>query len=90
MGKRIPMEQAMKAARISPHDSIYAKPNKYGYKINIAHPKIRPLYERYKEHLHEIILSDRQRLTFERIIFQMIERDGFQNEQGNIDRQTNG
>lgn len=90
MGKRIPMDQAMEAAKISPHDSIYAKPNKYGYKININHPKIRPLYERYKEKVHAIILSDSQRLTFECIIFQMIERNGLQNEQGNTDRQTDG
>lgn len=90
MGKRIPIDQAMKAAKISPNDSIYAKPNKYGYKININHPKIRPLYEKYKEELHQNILSDNQRFTFECIIFQMIERNGLQNEQGNTDRQTDG
>lgn len=30
------------------NDSIFAASNKYGYKININHPKIKPLYERYK------------------------------------------
>lgn len=53
MGKRIPMDQAMEAVRITPNDSIYAKTNKYRYKINVNHPKIQPLFERYKKHLGE-------------------------------------
>lgn len=24
------------------------KPNKYGYKLNVNHPAVRPLYERFK------------------------------------------
>lgn len=54
--------------------SIYAPPNKYGYKININHPKIRPLYEAYKKKINAIILSDDERFDFERVIFKMIER----------------
>lgn len=80
MGKRIPMDQAMEAARITPNDSIYAKQNKYGYKINVNHPQIQPLYERYKEHIGEKKLSDRQRLNFECLIYQMIERKKTQHE----------
>ncbi len=80
MGKRIPMDQAMEAVRITPNDSIYAKTNKYGYKINVNHPKIQPLFERYKKHLGEKILSDRQRLNFECLILQMIERKKTQHE----------
>ena len=56
MGKRIPMDQAMEAVAITPSDSIYAKPNKYGYKINVNHPLIQPMYERYKNHIGEKIL----------------------------------
>ena len=74
MGKKIPYDQALSMARISPCDTIYAKNNPYGYKINVNHPKIRPLYERYKEKVGERILSDRQRRHFELIIFEMIER----------------
>ena len=58
----------------TPNDSIFAPPNKYGYQINIKHPKILPLYERYKRKVGEIILSDRQRFEFEGYIFQMLER----------------
>ena len=61
-------------AGIIPDDSIFAKDNKYGYKINVNHPKIRPLYERYKEKVGERILSDRQRRHFELLIFELIER----------------
>lgn len=74
MGKRIDYDQALNAAAIQASDTIYAKPNKYGFKINVNHPQIQPLYERYKEHIGEKILSDRQRLNFECLIFQMIER----------------
>lgn len=90
MGMRIPMDLAMESAKITPNDSIYAKPNNYGYKINVNHPKIRPLYERYKEKLGERILSDKQRLTFESIIHQMIERKSLQNEQGNSNGTADG
>ncbi len=55
-------------------NSIYAPENKYGYKISINHPKIRPLYEAYKKKIGAIILSDDERFEFERIIFKMIER----------------
>lgn len=61
-------------AKTEPNDSIYAKENPFGYKININHPGIRPLYERYKEKVGERILSDRQRRHFELLIFELIER----------------
>ena len=54
--------------------SIFAPTNKYGYKININHEKIKPLYERFKAKKKEIILSDKQRFEFETIIFKMIEK----------------
>lgn len=57
------------------NDSIYAPENKYGYKINISHAQIKPLYEQYKKKIGEMILSDAQRHHFESIILQMIENN---------------
>lgn len=74
MGKKIQYDQALKMARITPCDSIYAKDNPYGYKINVNHPKILPLYQRYKAKIGEVILSDSQRRRFELLIFELIER----------------
>lgn len=71
MGKKIPWFSAMNL-RLEQNDSIYAKPNSYGYKLNVNNPQILPLYERYKKKLGEKILSDAQRLTFETMIFQAI------------------
>lgn len=56
------------------NQSIYNPPNKYGYRININHPKIRPIYDAYKKKVGALILSDEERFEFERIIFKMIER----------------
>ncbi len=89
MGKKISWEDAEKLGRLDDeNDSIFAKPNKYGYKININHPKIRPLYERFKWKKNAIILSDAERFEFEMYIFQAIERR--KHEQGNTDRALDG
>lgn len=72
MGKKIPFFSSMNLGLENNNDSIYAKPNSYGYKLNVNHPQIQPLYERYKNKLGVKILSDNQRLTFETIIFQAI------------------
>lgn len=92
MGRRIPFDTAQEQAKLNQEDnnSIYAKFNKYSYKININHPQIRPLYEKYKEKLGEVILSDKQRFEFEMIIFKMIERNKQRNEQGDSDGKTDG
>lgn len=84
MGRKIPYDTALRLAKTAPNDSIFAPPNKYGYQININHPKIRPLYERYKKKVGEIILSDQQWFEFEGIIINMIERG--KNEQDNTHR----
>lgn len=85
MGKKISWEDVERLnAKKYNNDTIFAPPNKYGYQININHPKIRPLYERYKRKVGEIILSDRQRFEFEGIIINMIERG--KNEQDNTHR----
>lgn len=88
MGKRIDFDKAMSLASINPDDSIYAKPNKYGYKINVNHPLIAPLYAHYKKWCGEKILSDRQRLHFESIIFYLIKRGGKNREQSDTDRSS--
>ena len=72
MGKRIDYDQAQQLASTTVNDSIYALPNKYGYKLNVNHPQIFPLYEKYKRKIGEKILSDNQRRTFELLIFQAI------------------
>ena len=57
------------------NDSLYNPSNRYGYIININHPKIRPLYDAYKKKVKALILSDEERFEFERIVFKMIERN---------------
>ena len=74
MGKKIDFDTALKLGGITTNDSIYAKENKYGYKLNVNHPQILPLYERYKKKLGEKILSDTQRLTFETMIFKALQK----------------
>ena len=66
MGKKIFYEDALKLGGTTQNDSIFAPPNKYGYKININHPQIKPLYERYKSSIKAKILSDAERFDFER------------------------
>lgn len=74
MGKKIDFDTALKLGGITPNDTIYAKPNNYGYKVNVNPPQIQPLYERYKKYLGEKILSDWQRYTFETMIFQALQK----------------
>lgn len=74
MGKKISWEDTEKLGASEKHDSIYAKPNKYGYKIAINHPKIKPLYERFKDSKNARILSDKERFEFEAIIVGLIEK----------------
>lgn len=75
MGKRMSMDVAEKLCKTVKNNSIYNPENKYGYKININHPKIRPFYEAYKKKTGAIILSDRERFEFESAIFKMLEKN---------------
>lgn len=75
MGKKMSPETVEKFARISHDndDSIFISGNECGYKVNITHPLIRPLYERFKEKIGCPIvypLSDRERFQFENLIIQ--------------------
>lgn len=57
-------------------DEIILPKNKYGYQINITHPKIKPLYERYKKWKNIsnwCPLSDEERLEFESYILKKTE-----------------
>lgn len=74
MGKKISWEGAEKLGASEKHDSIYAKPNKYGYKIAINHPKIKPLYERYKRRNGILIPSPKERFEFEAHIMSAIQK----------------
>lgn len=74
MGKKISWEDSQKLGMSDKHDSIYAPPNKYGYRIAINHPKIKPLYERFKDSKNARILSDKERFEFEAIIISAIQK----------------
>lgn len=74
MSRRIFIDEARKLARVKNNCSIYTQNNKYGYRININHPQIRPFYDEYKKRIKTNILSDAERFEFERIIMKMIER----------------
>lgn len=54
------------------NDTIYTQNNPYGYKINVNHPQIKPLYERYKKKYNILIPTDEERKNFEDIIIKMI------------------
>lgn len=52
-------------------NNMLCAPNRYGYKLNINHAKVKPLYERYKAKNNIRFnhpLSDAQRLEFETIL----------------------
>ncbi len=73
MGKAMSMETVQKFFALkSDNNSVYAPENKYGYKINVNHPKIKPLYDEYKKRVRAIILSDKERFEFEGLIMKTI------------------
>lgn len=57
--------------------SVYTQDNPYGYRLNIAHPLVRPLYDRYKAWIGvgtNTPLSDRERFEFEEMVIPILER----------------
>lgn len=75
MGKKISFEDAEKLGSLKKKDdSIILPPNKYGYRVNINHPKIRPLYEHFKRKKNAIILSNAERFEFEIMILHFIQK----------------
>ena len=73
MGNKVSWEDSEKAG-LQIDDKIICKPNKYGYIVNINHPKIKPLYESFKKHKKAIILSDKERHEFETYIIGRVKR----------------
>lgn len=86
MGKKIPYDQALKLGQTEINDSMFAKENPYGYKLNVNHPEVRKFYDYYKAKVGEFILSDHQRRTFEMLFLQMREKKI--HEQSNTARTT--
>ncbi|MBQ9808885.1 MAG: hypothetical protein IJM55_08480 [Ruminococcus sp.] len=81
MGHKLSWEDAERLGALrNSNDSIYAPQNKYGYKININHQDIRPLYDHFKRRIGAIILSDKERFKFEAAVFKMIEGGKIKNE----------
>ena len=84
MGNKIPYDLALKSAQIKKNDSIYntdsaGNPcrNKQGYRYNINHPSVYPLYAAYHKHIgvpEHIHLTSAQRMQFETILDRMIEK----------------
>lgn len=57
--------------------TILTEPNKYGYKFNLNHPRIRTLYERYKKskgYASTYPLSDSERFEFEEYLQKSIDK----------------
>ncbi len=72
MGKKMSAETVEKLMRINrdKHDSIFISGNKYGYKVDVNHPLISPLYDQFKFEIGCNILSDKERFQFENLIIQ--------------------
>lgn len=81
MGRRMSFETAEYLARKGRHDNdndsifITGEGNKYGYKVNVNHPQIQPLYEQFKKELKTPILSDKERFEFESMIISKYSKD---------------
>jgi len=68
MGNKMTWETASRLTKMKPVESVWNENNPYGYKLNVNHPRIRPLYEQYiKEHGGQP-LSDRERFAFETMV----------------------
>lgn len=88
MGRKIPFEQAMKMESVIPKetDSIFinpARPNPYGYKINVNHPRIRPLFTAWHRKIgvpESVPITHAQRFQFEAMVMELIRRK----EQGHV------
>lgn len=75
MGRKLPLDLGQQLARrddAPQSPSFFIEANPYGYKINISHPQIRPLYERYLRKIGTPIPSDAERHQFEAIVMHLI------------------
>lgn len=84
MGKKIPYDTARIIGGLKKNESIYNLdkdgypcPNRWGYRYNINHPDIRPLYEAYHKHIGvplQIHMTAAQRIKFEAVLDKMVEK----------------
>lgn len=77
MGRKFPFDIAMKMGGIAENPSIFNRNNPYGYRINVNHPSIRPLFEAYYKRIgvpFSIPLTHRQRMRFEEAVIELIEK----------------
>ncbi len=74
MGNKISWEDAQNNGLQNKNVSIFAKDNKYGYRLNVNHPWVKKQYERYKAKVNELILSDKQRFDFEEQVLQWLQK----------------
>lgn len=76
MGKKLSPETVEKIARLKSdsNNSIFNHDNPYGYRLNVAHPWVRNQYEKYKDKIGASILSDAERLEFERVVIEFLEK----------------
>lgn len=66
MGQKVPAWAVKPTVKC---ETVFASEPKYGYRLNVSHPKIAKLYDRYKtSHMIHGAPSDAQRLDFERTI----------------------
>ncbi|MCH5352967.1 MAG: hypothetical protein J1E06_05840 [Acutalibacter sp.] len=64
-------------SRYDTYGGILMFPNKYGYRVNITHPEILPLWKRFyrwKGIPIHFPMSDADRFEFESYIFKMLEK----------------
>ena len=75
MGNKVSWENAEKCGTAELDGKIIMdKPNKYGYRVVINDPRVKPLYERFKRYKNTTILSDKERLEFETYIIGMVKK----------------
>lgn len=80
MGKKIPYDAEMKISRLETDGSIFTTNNPCGYKININHPAIYPLFVAYHKKIGVplyIHMTTEQRLKFEEAVMKLLERKGY-------------
>ena len=56
--------------------SVFMPMNQYNYEVNIAHPKVQPLFDQYQKENGIFIPSDLERFIFEKQIT-LLYMDGY-------------
>ena len=63
-------------SQVETETGILLHHNRYGYRVNVNHPAVRPLYERFKNkrHIKAGPPTDAERAEFEEIILERLRR----------------